>query len=159
MKLIKIKPLYLFFIIVATLTALYGCPRQEETEPDSTEDTVEESEAFIDEPAVKIEHTKFVSPCPQRTEEGIEVDCSRDENSSACDADRAVITCDHPSVDCEFGNLSDETELLELGPALIFVEFNCQLPESFTTEAKCDFYNGDDLVVSETIDIEIAVMQ
>jgi hypothetical protein len=83
MKLIKIKPLYLFFIVVATMTALYGCPRQEETEPDSTEDTVEESEAFIDEPAVKIEHTKFVSPCPQRTKEGIEVDCSRDENSSA----------------------------------------------------------------------------
>lgn len=155
MKLFKLKPLYLFLIVVGGLTALFGCPVDEPSEPDDKSEETEES--YVSEDDVKLEHKVGVTQCPQKAP-AIEVSCS-DDGTSECTGDSASIECSHPAIDCRFGNLENSSVLLPSEPALVFIEFNCSQTESFNTTAECKIYNDGELVETEEIAIAVDISQ
>lgn len=145
----------IFSVFTIALAFILGSCLQEETTDPASDPSLPESDSFLFSSTVNATHIKGTSPCPQEIAE-IPVYCSR---SSSCTADSAIIVQPHDGLNIKFENEQLSTPLKSNsgeGVALL-VDFNCQVPESFTHTCKLEFFNKGNKVDEQELKINMTV--
>lgn len=150
---IKVAILLVFAVAFGLVATSCG-DLEEPTEPEPASN-VPATDSYLDIESVSALHIIGSSPCPQKVTD-VKIFCGK---ADSCTADSAVITNPNTGLNISFenGKSSIALDSKPLEYKTISVDFNCQVPESFTHIYTIILYKNGVKVGEQDLEINMKV--